>query len=108
MTDSKTKGSPKKAVGKPAQPAAAAAAVAKKTSAKKKTTSRNYVLPNGVLRYSRSRMFKKTASYKIKPTTPKKVKAKRADLYKEKPIGGEKNGGKRQVLVKKSVSFFLL
>ncbi|KAG1714273.1 60S ribosomal protein L6 [Nymphon striatum] len=102
MTDTKAKGLSKKmAAGKTTQPAAAAA---KKTGGKKKFTSRNYVLPNGVLRFSRSRMFKKTASYKIKPTVAPKEKAKRPAKCIEKPIGGDKNGGKRQVLVRKTVS----
>ncbi|XP_020285714.1 60S ribosomal protein L6 isoform X2 [Pseudomyrmex gracilis] len=62
---------------------------------------RNYDLGNGVYRFSRTRMYHKKAIYKfLKKTTPKKVKPKKPVTI-EKPIGGDKNGEKRIVLLKK-------
>ncbi|CAG9767587.1 unnamed protein product [Ceutorhynchus assimilis] len=68
---------------------------------KKTHRPRNYDLGNGVVRFSRTRVFHKKALYKFvgkkvvaqkKPAKPKVV---------EKQIGGEKNGGKRFVRVEK-------
>lgn len=97
MTDVKKEASPKKET-------AAKTGAVKKPKKQRPNYSRNYVLPNGVLRYSRSRMYKKTASYKIKPTVAPKPKKTVSPLFKEKPIGGDKNGGKRMVRLKKTVS----
>lgn len=68
---------------------------------------RNYDLGNGVYRFSRSRMYHKKALYKFvgKKTTPKQKKPKKP-IFVEKPIGGEKNGGKRLVLVKKRRNYY--
>jgi len=71
--------------------------------------ARNYQLPNGVWRFSRSRMYHKTAQYRFikRDDKGKPVKAgpqpkrARTPRYVEKPIGGDKNGGKRLVRVKK-------
>ena len=65
---------------------------------------RNKLLPGGIPRYSRSEMYRKKALYKKKkvPVNPEK---KKRTFYKEKPIKGEKNGEKRMILLRKSVSF---
>ncbi|XP_043497454.1 60S ribosomal protein L6-like isoform X2 [Polistes fuscatus] len=92
MSDTKTK-SPEKA--------ADAADSAKKELKKKSGKPRNYDLGNGVYRFSRSRMYHKKAIYKfIDKKTPKIVKLKKP-LTTEKEIGGDKNGEKRVVLLKK-------
>lgn len=89
---------------KPKEATAAAGAKAKKGKVGK---PRNYDLGNGVYRFSRSRMYHKKALYKFvgKKTTPKKPKV-RKPVAIEKPIGGEKNGGKRLVLVKKRRNYY--
>ncbi|XP_011631588.1 60S ribosomal protein L6 [Pogonomyrmex barbatus] len=85
---------------------AAAEPAAAKEGAKKKSKStrgppRNYDLGNGVYRFSRTRMYHKKAIYKfLDKKTPKKVKPKKP-LTIEKQIGGDKNGEKRIVLLKK-------
>lgn len=74
---------------------------------------RNYKLPTGVYRFSRSRMIKKRAIYrylgknKAKDTKvePKK-KTPRPCRYRKKPIGGEKNGQFRHVRVKKLPKYY--
>ncbi|KAJ8972097.1 hypothetical protein NQ314_000323 [Rhamnusium bicolor] len=62
---------------------------------------RNYELANGVLRFSKTRMFHKKALYKFIGKKVKPTKRPQKPRVIEKPIGGEKNGGKRFVLVKK-------
>ncbi|XP_072379063.1 large ribosomal subunit protein eL6-like [Diabrotica undecimpunctata] len=62
---------------------------------------RNYDLGNGVLRFSRSKMFHKKALYKFVGKKVEATKKPQKPQVIEKPIGGEKNGGKRFVLVKK-------
>lgn len=62
---------------------------------------RNYDLGNGVLRFSRSKMYHKKALYKFVGKKVKATKRPQKPRVIEKPIGGEKNGGKRFVLVKK-------
>lgn len=74
---------------------------AKKAGKKGPIKPRNYDLGNGVYRFSRTRMFHKKAIYKfLGKKTPKTVKPKKP-LAIEKEIGGDKNGGKRVVLLKK-------
>lgn len=67
---------------------------------------RNYDLGNGVYRFSRTRMYHKKALYKFVhkkvPATKKPVKP----VTIEKQIGGEKNGGKRIVLVRKRRNYY--
>lgn len=63
---------------------------------------RNYVLPGGIPRFSRSAMFSKKALYKKKKVAVKSPKAGEKRL-KEKTVKGEKNGGKRLVLINKTV-----
>ena len=73
---------------------------------KKPGKPKNYDLGNGVLRFSRTRMYHKKALYKFvhKKVAPKKKPVK--PLFVEKPIGGEKNGGTRTVLVKKRRNYY--
>ena len=64
---------------------------------------RNYILAGGISRYGRSAMYRKKALYK------KKIAVKNFQKTKEphfvvKDVNGAKNGGKRIVLTKKSVS----
>lgn len=74
--------------------------------AKKPHSPRNYKLPGGVWRFSRTRMYKKHAMYKIKKATAKKEPTKRKPRTIVKPIGGEKNGGKRLVKLKKQRRYY--
>ncbi|XP_050308634.1 60S ribosomal protein L6 [Anthonomus grandis grandis] len=70
-------------------------------AAKKKSNPRNYDLGNGIVRFSRSKVYHKKALYKF---VGKKVAAQKKPAKPrvvEKQIGGEKNGGKRFVLVQK-------
>lgn len=67
---------------------------------------RNYDLGNGVLRFSRTKMFHKKALYKFIGKKVKPTKKPSKPLFVEKPIGGEKNGGKRLVLVQKRRSVY--
>ena len=67
---------------------------------------RNSVLAGGITRYSRSAMYRRKALYKKKKVPAKSTKTSK-HYYKLQPIKGEKNGDKRAVLLKKSVSFLL-
>lgn len=114
MSDTKTKSSEK---------TAPAATISAKKEGTKKSKPRNYDLGNGLYRFSRSRMYHKKAIYKfVDKKTPKvvsniirfiyktfdriyeyiflQVKLKKP-LTREKEIGGDKNGEKRVVLLKK-------
>jgi large subunit ribosomal protein L6e len=85
-----------------------------KPAAKTRThKSRNYELRPGLMRYGKSKMFKKRALFRIAAIKKaaarsrnelpaiKKPKVKESPkLYVEKPIGGDKNGGTRKVRVK--------
>jgi len=73
---------------------------------KKPGKPRNYDLGNGVLRFSRTKMFHKKALYKFIGKKVKATKKPARPRVVEKPIGGEKNGGKRFVLVKKRRNFY--
>jgi len=76
----------------------------KKTGIAKKARHghKNPVLAPGVYRFGRSKMFHKKGIWAKKAIkTPKKPPTKKP-LTIEKKIGGEKNGGKRLVQVKKS------
>jgi len=62
---------------------------------------RNVVLPNGVMRFSRARMFHIKGIFKKKPlksTEKAKPRSKNAVEYITKKIGGDKNGGQRSVV----------
>ncbi|CAH1110171.1 unnamed protein product [Psylliodes chrysocephalus] len=67
---------------------------------------RNYDLGNGVLRFSRTKMFHKKALYKFIGKKVKATKKPQKPHVIEKPIGGDKNGGKRFVLVKKRKAYY--
>ncbi len=74
--------------------------------ARKPHSSRNTLLPGGILKYSRSAMYRKKALYK-KKKLPVKPEQKKDTFFKKKDIKGEKNGGSRVVLLRKSVCFFM-
>lgn len=88
-----------KAAAKPA--AAKAPAKSTKDGKVKRTRARNYDLGNGIYRFSKARMFHKKSVYKFLKKKAKPVKKDKKPISIEKPIGGEKNGGKRIVLLKK-------
>lgn len=91
---------PKAAATKPA-----AKAPAKKDGVKK-SKSRNSELGNGIVRFSKSKMFHKKAVYRfLGKKTPKADKPKKP-VSIVKPIGGEKNGGTRVVFLKKRKAFY--
>ena len=69
---------------------------------KKPHCSRNSLLPGGIPKYSRSAMYRRKAMYKKKKGPVEAVEKKRV-FFKFKDIKGEKNGGKRAVLLRKSV-----
>lgn len=73
---------------------------------KKPGKPKNRDLGNGIYKFSRSRMYHKKAIYKFvgKKVAPKKKPVK--PTFVEKPIGGEKNGGKRIVLLKKRRNYY--
>jgi large subunit ribosomal protein L6e len=81
-------------------------APAEKKKAPKPHTPRNYVLAgSGIMRYSRHKMYKRKAMYRLKKKgvfEPKKdvVKKPKPATTVTKPIGGEKNGGTRTVSLK--------
>lgn len=64
---------------------------------------RNQLLPGGIPKYSRSAMYRKKALYK-KKKVPVKAEKKKRKFFEYKDIKGERNGGKRVVLLRKSVS----
>ncbi|XP_026277234.1 60S ribosomal protein L6 [Frankliniella occidentalis] len=84
-------------------------APAAKGAAKGAVTKRNGLnanLSNGVYRFSRSRQYHKKALWKFMgKKTAKTVKPQKPRTV-EKPIGGDKNGGKRVVLIKKRTSAY--
>ncbi|VVC97840.1 unnamed protein product [Leptidea sinapis] len=93
----------------PPQPKAAAKAPAAAEGGVKKRkvgTPRNYDLGNGIVRFSKTRMFHRTAKYKfVGKKNPKAVKPKKPTVV-VKSIGGEKNGGTRNVLLRRRRSFY--
>lgn len=80
----------------------------KKPAAKKPKIGkpRNYDLGNGIYRFSRTRVYHKKALYKFvgKKVAPTKKPVKA--LTAVKPIGGEKNGEKRIVVLKKRRNYY--
>merc|ERR1712018_935983 len=77
--------------------------IEKPTMAKNKNVGkpRNYALESGVYRFGKSKTYHKKAVYKfVKKTTPKKA-ADTKPTFVEKPVKGDKNGGKRMVRVKR-------
>ncbi|KOB76877.1 Ribosomal protein L6 [Operophtera brumata] len=90
-----------KAAVKPA--AAPAGGVAKP---KKVGKPRNYDLGNGVVRFSKSKMFHKKALYKFIGKKNAKAEKPKQLTHVVKTIGGEKNGGTRKVLLNRRKSFY--
>merc|ERR1712045_454523 len=77
--------------------------IEKPTMAKNKNVGkpRNYALESGVYRFGKSKTYHKKAVYKfVKKTTPKKAADTKPTFF-EKPVKGDKNGGKRMVRVKR-------
>lgn len=64
----------------------------------------NTYLNGGVLRYSKSQMYKRRAQYRLKGTKRPVVKVEKKAISKVKKIGGPKNGGERTVFQKKAKS----
>ena len=71
--------------------------------ARKPHAPRNYIITGGISRYGRSAMFRRKAVYKKKKVAVK-PKTEKKPYFKVKEIKGEKNGGKRFIRLKKSVS----
>jgi len=71
--------------------------------AKKKVAHapRNTPLSSGVMKFSKARMYRIKAVYKKKKFAPAKKSASKPALTKEKEIGGQANGGKRIVRLKR-------
>lgn len=67
---------------------------------------RNYDLGKGIFRFSKTKMFHKKAVYKFLGKKVEATKKPAKPLTVEKPIGGDKNGGKRIVLVRKRRNFY--
>jgi len=67
--------------------------------------SRQKFLSGGIPRYSRSQMYARAARYKKKHVVVKKER-KRPSAMVEKEIGGEKNGGKRLVRVRRMPRYY--
>lgn len=65
---------------------------------------RNYLLPGGISRYGRSKMYQRKALYKRKKATVPKPEPK-PERFKSKSVRGEKNGGSRKVATQRRVSY---
>lgn len=116
-----TKAPQQKAVG-----AAAKLAKPKTTASGKKVINSHSNRPlsgNGLMRFSRGRMFHRRALYRIskwkdqqaklkadktKKTAGSIQKKKRTPAFKKKPVGGERNGKERLVRTKRLVSTFII
>ena len=68
--------------------------------------SRNPLLPGGVSRFSRSKMYARRAAYKKYKTVAAPAKQPKS-RFVSKQVRGDKNGGTRNVPVRATVSFFL-
>nr|WOS60122.1 ribosomal protein L6 [Mylabris sibirica] len=67
---------------------------------------RNYDLGNGIYRFSRSRMYHKKALYKFVGKKTKATPKIKKPKFVVKPIGGDKNGKERVVLLKKRRNYY--
>ena len=72
-----------------------------KTAKKVNKHPLNKLLKGGILRYSKSQMYKRRAQYRLKGTKRPVVKKEKKPIKKIKKIGGPKNGGERVVYLKK-------
>lgn len=70
---------------------------------------RNYEVAPGVMRFSAARMYRKRGVFAKKPFPVVKKKVEHKPKFVVKPVGGDKNGQERKVLVRKGVTvgFFL-
>ncbi|XP_037893539.1 60S ribosomal protein L6 [Glossina fuscipes] len=74
---------------------------AQKTGKKNKKHPLNTYLRGGILRYSKSQMYKRRALYRLKGTKRPVFKKAKIPIKKVKKIGGAKNGSERIVYKKK-------
>ncbi|CAG9536729.1 unnamed protein product [Cercopithifilaria johnstoni] len=65
----------------------------------------NYEVAPGVMRFSAARMYAKRGAYAKKPYPAVRKKVERKAKVIVKPIGGDKNGKERKVLVKKGPKY---
>ncbi|KAL4003087.1 Ribosomal protein L6e family protein [Acanthocheilonema viteae] len=65
----------------------------------------NYEVAPGIMRFSAARMYAKRGAYAKKSYPPVEKKVERKAKVIVKPIGGDKNGKKRKVLVKKGPKY---
>jgi large subunit ribosomal protein L6e len=68
--------------------------------------SRNHEISRGVSRFSRSAMYAKRYAWKYTKGSTTKIEKKRKPAMKEKVIGGDKNGEKRMVPVKRFPKYY--
>lgn len=69
----------------------------------KKHHPRNYQLPGGIWRFSRSAMYARRALYKKKKGPTEAIKTKKPH-FRVSEVKGDKNGKKRVIQIKKTVS----
>jgi len=69
-------------------------------------SSRNSILAGGISKLSRSAVYKKKALYKRKKQAAVKAASVAATATITKPVGGDNNGGSREVLVKKAPRYY--
>lgn len=72
----------------------------------KRNRPRNYDLGNGVMRFSRTRMYHKKALYKFVGKKVKPTRKPGKPVFVVKEIGGEKNGKERKVALKKQRNYY--
>ncbi|EJW79596.1 hypothetical protein WUBG_09494 [Wuchereria bancrofti] len=65
----------------------------------------NYEVAPGVMRFSAARMYAKRGAYAKKTYPAVEKKIRRKVKFVVKPIGGDKNGKERKVLVKKEPKY---
>jgi len=73
---------------------------------KKAHAPRNVELSAGIMRFSKSAMYKKRGIWKKKKAQKPKAKQPRTPNTVEKTVKGDKNGGTRKVLKKKTPRFY--